>query len=413
MIPDGWEVQELGGCCFVTKLAGYEYTKFFDYSIGGEIITIRVLNILKGALDLTNIQTIPLETSRALPRSQLKKGDLVIGYVGSIGNVSVITEDNKFHLAPNVAKITPSDELDSVFLMQQILSDVAQAGLKLLSATTSQAALSMTNLRKLKVLLPPLPEQKRIAEVLGGVDAAIEATKAVISQTKKVKQGLLQTLLKRGIDHTKFKPSPLGQIPEAWEVVELGNLLEEIKGGGTPSKKNPEYWNGQIPWASVKDLNSGIFDKTEDYITAIGLKESASNLIPAGTIILATRMAVGKAIKFICDVTINQDLKALFPKSSLNKDFLFFWLDCYRAEIEKLSSGSTVKGIRLESLRAMGVALPPLPEQKAIAAILESIDTQLTTETTKLTTLQQLKKGLMHDLLTGKVRVQKLKGKAA
>ena len=103
----------------------------------------------------------------------------------------------------------------------------------------------------------------------------------------------------------------------------LSDYLIDIAGGGTPSKKNPEFWGGDIPWASVKDLISKKIYATKENITKVGLNSSASRLIPAGVPILATRMAVGRCALFDIPVAINQDLKALFPNEKfLDKLFI-------------------------------------------------------------------------------------------
>ena len=189
-------------------------------------------------------------------------------------------------------------------------------------------------------------------------------------------------------------------IPEGWQQHELGALLQDIKGGGTPSKKNPDFWHGEIPWASVKDITAQYRDRTEDFITATGLKDSASNLIPAGTVIIATRMAVGKAARFHCDVAINQDLKALFPKKELSNDYLFFWLNANESRLGALASGSTVQGIRLEPLRALEVALPPLSEQKRIAEVLGGVDAAIEATNAVILQTKKTKQGLLQTLLT-------------
>ena len=90
-----------------------------------------------------------------------------------------------------------------------------------------------------------------------------------------------------------------------------------IVGGGTPSKDVAEYWGGDIPWASVKDFSGSRLSRTQDYITQEAIKASATNLIPAGTLITPTRMALGRVAVFDCNVAINQDLKAIFPKPTL------------------------------------------------------------------------------------------------
>jgi type I restriction enzyme S subunit len=167
-----------------------------------------------------------------------------------------------------------------------------------------------------------------------------------------------------------------------------------------------DYWNGNIPWATVKDLISDWSTNTQEHITKKGLTNSSANIIPKGTLIIATRMGLGKVIRFSQDVAINQDLKALFPNSNLDKNFLFQWLKYKASLIEGLGSGSTVKGIRLEVLKAIKILLPPLPEQKQIASILSSVDESIQKAKDKKSQLEKVKKGLMQDLLSGKVRVK-------
>lgn len=115
-LPKNWVVNLIGDLCFITKLAGYEYTEYFDYSVGGDITVVRSLNIKNGQLDTSNIHTIPREVSDKLPRSKLFDGDLIMGYVGTIGNVTLIKNNDKFHLGPNVAKISPGEKILSNFL---------------------------------------------------------------------------------------------------------------------------------------------------------------------------------------------------------------------------------------------------------------------------------------------------------
>jgi len=171
-----------------------------------------------------------------------------------------------------------------------------------------------------------------------------------------------------------YKKTRVGWIPEEWECKHLGEVLEKIIGGSTPSKKIDQYWNGNIPWATVKDLSKGNLTDTIDHITSTGLKNSATNLIPANTVIVATRMGVGACIRFAVDVAINQDLKALFPNKKLITDFLY-WLIIYNElKLAQMGTGSTVDGIRIEDLSFLYIPLPPLPEQKKIAESLSAWD---------------------------------------
>ena len=109
----------------------------------------------------------------------------------------------------------------------------------------------------------------------------------------------------------------VGTLPAEWVATTLGDEVASIVGGGTPSKDVAEYWGGDIPWASVKDYSGSRLSRTQDYITQEAIKASATNLIPAGTLITPTRMALGRVAVFDCNVAINQDLKAIFPKPTL------------------------------------------------------------------------------------------------
>ncbi len=277
--------------------------------------------------------------------------------------------------------------------------------LKQYNEATGVPSLGRDNLNRINIPTPSFSEQSKIASILSTVDDKIDAINERITQTQLLKNGLMQRLLTKGIGHTKFKDSPIGEIPENWNVVKLGEYFEKVVGGGTPSRAIESYWNGHIPWATVKDLKKNILDDTEEYITEIGLKQSASNLIPKNTIVIATRMALGKAVFFTKEVAINQDLKAIFTKPELIKDFLFHWFALNAKKIEELGSGSTVKGIRLEVLRALELALPPISEQQGISVILSNVDEKLDILQEKKTEYEKLKKGLMQKLLTGQIRV--------
>ena len=157
-----------------------------------------------------------------------------------------------------------------------------------------------------------------------------------------------------------------------WEEVKLGSVLEKIIGGGTPSMQNPNYWDGDIFWCSVKDMSEDNFrlSKTEDTITLNGLKNSSSNLIPRNTVITSTRMGIGRAFINEVDMAINQDLKALVPNSKITNDYLLHIIILYREYLNILGNGATVKGIKLETLKNIKIILPSISTQKKIVKIL-------------------------------------------
>jgi len=175
----------------------------------------------------------------------------------------------------------------------------------------------------------------------------------------------------------KEKPLPpitedeiLYDLPEGWVWCRLGSLLHDNIGGGTPSKQNPSYWNGDINWASVKDLNCDVLTTTIDTITELGLAESSSNLISEGNIIVCTRMGLGKIVVNAIPVAINQDLRALImPKDKINLTYFIYW---YKT-LSIIGGGMTVKGIKNEDLVKIPFPLPSLAEQQRIVAKVDEL----------------------------------------
>ncbi|MCK5722914.1 MAG: restriction endonuclease subunit S, partial [Gammaproteobacteria bacterium] len=186
---------------------------------------------------------------------------------------------------------------------------------------------------------------------------------------------------------------------ETWKKIKLGEALEKIVGGGTPSKSESKYWNGNIPWASVKDMSDGVYrlSSTVDHITELGLQNSATNLIPKGTVIISTRMGLGRCFRANKDVAINQDLKALFPNELIISDFLLWLIVCLGSKIESMGTGTTVKGIRLEQLRDLDINLPPLTTQRKIAAILSAYDDLIENNTRRIKILEEMAQALYRE----------------
>lgn len=180
-------------------------------------------------------------------------------------------------------------------------------------------------------------------------------------------------------------------------LIQLGDVVD-IKGGGTPDKSVAEYWGGSIPWASVKDFKSTLLDKTSDFITDAGVRNSATNIIPAGTIIVPTRMAVGKAAVSGVAMAINQDLKALFPKRNVDTRYLLHALLASSGELERQATGATVKGITLGALRGLKIPLPALTEQRRIAGILDQADALRRKRVDALSRLNALGQAIFYEM---------------
>jgi type I restriction enzyme, S subunit len=164
------------------------------------------------------------------------------------------------------------------------------------------------------------------------------------------------------------------KVPENWIWTHLGSLADFI-GGGTPSKSVPNYWNGSIPWASVKDVKGKFLVSTVDSITENGVKNSATNLCEIDDLILVTRIEPGKTIISKLITAINQDLKIV--KSGLSTQLLYYFFLNFENELKKRASGSTVLGITIQNIASVAFPLAPLPEQQRIVDRIESLFAKL------------------------------------
>jgi type I restriction enzyme, S subunit len=157
-----------------------------------------------------------------------------------------------------------------------------------------------------------------------------------------------------------------------WEVKKLGDLCHVI-GGGTPSKDNSEFYSGDIPWATVRDMRSEVITETECMITNEAVRRSATNIIPGGNVVIATRVGLGKVCLLGQDTAVNQDLRGIVPKNpkDLSVRFLFWWFRNNADLIVAEGTGATVQGVKLPFVKSLKILHPPFPEQQRIVGILD------------------------------------------
>ncbi len=272
---------------------------------------------------------------------------------------------------------------------------------------TSINGILRDDLASLLVGLPPLKEQKNVAQILTTLEESIEQTDKIIEKTKKLKKGLVQILLTRGIGHKKFKITALGKIPKEWKVGKLSGIVANFYNGGTPDTKEKGYWDGNIPWITGADFVDQKVGKIRRYITGEGVKSSATNVIPKGNLLIVTRTGVGKLALAPFDVAISQDITGVSTDAKkMRPDFLYWFLYSKDGQLKSLMQGTSISGVLREDLAALPICIPSLEEQENISRMLFTIDHQIDSEIDNKRRLEFQKKSLMQVLLTGKVRVQ-------
>ena len=337
---------------------------------------------------------------------QLPEDTVLITSIASIGKNAILKQKGSCNQQINA--ILPSKYHDSDFIYYWFENNVQK--LKNLSGQTAVPILNKTDFSKIQIPLPPLEEQKKIAEILSTVDQKIAFVDNQIEETELLKKGLMQKLLTEGIGHSEFKDSELGRIPVEWEVVKLEKLSSLIKDGTHGTHK--EFENG-IPLLSAKDINNGKIDydncprliSREDFNKIhknYTLKDNDILLTVVGTL---GRAAIVK--NYSSNYTFQRSVAIIRLKQECAVEFYYqiFKSNAFQKQLILKSNASAQAGVYLGELAKLKVILPPLKEQKKIAEILSTTDEKLENLKAKKESFEELKKGLMQKLLTGEVRV--------
>ena len=275
--------------------------------------------------------------------------------------------------------------------------------LKKASQGSTFEAINSNDLKGLKLPIPHIDEQEKIALILSNVDEQIDNVDALIEKNKELKKGLMQTLLTKGIGHTKFKKTEIGEIPEEWKVVKLGEVCDFKQGFQIPrSEQILECKEGYIRYLYITDFFS---DNNKLFI-----KESRKYyyIEPRDIAIANTGNTCGKAFRGATGVLSNNMFKIFNDKNRISDNYLWSYLnsDYYWNELSKYFNTAGQPHVGHKNMSQLKIAIPnKLIEQEKIASILSEVDKKIEEYENKKQKLEELKKGLMQQLLTGMIRV--------
>ncbi|MBF9239791.1 restriction endonuclease subunit S [Hymenobacter sp. BT683] len=270
---------------------------------------------------------------------------------------------------------------------------------------------------KIEILLPPLSEQRKIAEILSTVDEKMAVIDEQLAQTQELKKGLMQRLLTKGIGHTAFKDSPLGEIPESWEVKRISEVSSYVDYRG----KTPPKVDSGVFLVTARNIKNGKIDYSlsKEFVPIDEYDEIMSRGKPQiGDVLITTEAPMGEVAAIDReDIALAQRvIKYRADSSQLDSGYFKYFLlgPQFQTALDKESTGSTVKGIKGSRLHKMQLIIPSsLAEQRQIAEILTTVDDKLQVLTDKKAQYQELKRGLMQQLLTGQRRVRVAQPEAA
>ncbi len=349
-------------------------------------------------------------TEKALKETNIKlipKNSVILSLTASVGKVAInkipITTNQQFN-----SFIIDFNKIHPEFLGYYFI--FAKKRIEMLAGTTTFRFISKSKIANFKIPLPPLPEQQKIAEILSTVDKAIEKVDSAIAKTERLKKGLMQKLLTKGIGHKEFKDTKIGRIPKEWEVVTAEKICDKVTDGTHDTPKPAEKGcflitskhikNGRINFSDSYFITKKDFDEINKRSKVDNYDVLFSMIGTVGETAIVRENYPEFAIKNV----------GLF-KTKNNKT-LALWLHSYfkskfsQDYIRNNLKGTTQKYIPLFALRKFPIVIPPLSEQQKIAEILSTVDKRLELLRNKKEKLERIKKGLMNDLLTGRKRVK-------
>jgi len=289
---------------------------------------------------------------------------------------------------------------------------------------SAQPKLTAEALGDLEIAYPStIVERKSIASFLdhetAKIDTLIEKQQQLIKLLKEKRQAVISNAVTKGLNpKAPMRDSGvewLGEVPAHWVVTEIRYITHQI-GGGTPSKDNEGYWNGNIPWVSPKDMKVDYIDDSQDKITESAVKNSSVKLIPEGSVLIVVRgMILAHSVPValtLKKVTVNQDMKSLLPVKGVVGDFLLFLLKGLRDFILELveSSAHGTQCLRTESFERMKVAMPSVDEQVEIVNHIQNkikiINSLIDKAIGAVELLHERRTALISAAVTGKIDVR-------
>lgn len=406
IIPEDWEVKKIGDLFdFKNGLnKEKEYfgkgTKIVNYV---DVYRNRYVDdsIIKGLVEVTEKEKENFNT---------QKGDVFFTRtsetIDEIGMTSVLTEDIKDLVYSGfVLRARPkTNELDLNYKKYCFSDFYTRKEIMRKSSCTTRALTSGTLLKDVSIKIPPLKEQEKIAEILSTVDSQIDDTEKLIEKSKELKKGLMQKLLTKGIGHSEFKKTEVGEIPVSWEVKKFKDVSKINQGLQIAIEyRFKEKLDNRLPYITIQYINDKNNKDNEFYI-----ENANESVICTEDEILMTRTGnTGQVVTNEQGVFHNNFFKIDFDRKVLDKDYLVYYLKsrAIQSLIMRYAGTTTIPDLKHSDFYRIPIVLPSIDEQKIISEILISIDNEIEEYKNKKQKLEELKKGLMQQLLTGKIRV--------
>lgn len=417
-IPSQWLLEPLG---WISKDV-YRYPTYFGIEYTDQGIPEIRGELLKGdgTLELNEraYRHISQETSNKFPRTIVKEGDIILSVRGTMGKLALVPKEKEgANITANLVRISPDrKKVHPSYLRSYLLSRLFKDRLNALSPQTTIKTIESGELKSIKVILPQLPEQEKIASILSKVDNLIQKTDESIEQTQRLKKGLMQRLLFKGIRHEEFKLLTLGprylteEIPKDWQTVRLDSMVSQSISYGVLI---PDEDRNGIPMIRSGEIDvPGGIDRNLTRISKSLEERYRRTRLEGGEILMALVGAtIGRltiAPKSSRGYNVSRHLAVIRLKNEFLPEYYAYLLRATSVQqmIRVMTTGSAQPVVNLAELSKFILPVPTKAEQQEIASIISHVVSAISGFLNYKNGLMCLKKGLMQKLLTGQVRVK-------
>lgn len=394
----GWKSCPLGDAPIeiIDGDRGKNYPSEGDLLDNGYCLFLSTKNVRDHGFDFSSCQFITNEKDNLLRKGKLRINDLVLTTRGTVGNIALYDNSIKYNhvrinsgmviIRPIIEKIDPK----YIFYTFKLL----QREWPLVISGSAQPQLPIKDIKNVEISIPKIDEQHAIAAVLSSFDDRIDLLHRQNATLEAMAEALFQQWF-------------VVEAKEEWEEKTIGDVVE-IKGGSTPSTKKNDYWDGNISWTSPKDLTGEkyifIFS-TERTISADGLAQISSGLLPKGTLLLSSRAPIGYLAITDIELAINQGYIAILNNSYISSYYMYLWCKYNMEGIKAAGNGSVFQEISKSVFRQLPFLLPPKDILSNFNSIIESYFQKIHSNQTQINTLEKIRDTLLPKLMSGEVRV--------
>ncbi len=358
---------------------------------------LRIVDMGQKYVARTSLQYVPDDVFPKISKYITNTDDILLSIVGTIGMVSIVDKNlDNASLTENCVKlICDRNKIDPEFLYYFLSSSTGQAEIQAGRVGSTQPKLPLYNIAKIKLPGLNLDQQRAIVGVLGSIDEKIELNRKMNETLEEMGQALFRHYF---IDNPEVLK---------WDTVKIAELVS-IKGGGTPSTKEADFWSGDIAWTSPRDLtgkNDAHILSTDKTITEKGLAKISSGLLPEGTLLLSSRAPIGYVAIAGLPLAINQGYIAFLAGAYLSNHFMYFWLKHNMEQIKNAANGSTFMEISKSAFRNINITKPSKKSLQEFETEVASLFDAMRNNQEQIQTLTTLRDTLLPRLISGKVKV--------